>query len=68
MPFEPGLVVQLKSGGPAMTVVTVDADNIHCVYYAEVDEVRVATIAAVALVAIAPEDHDEDEDEEEDED
>ena len=54
MRFEPGLVVQLKSGGPAMTVVTVDADDVHCVYYAEVsDEVRTATIAAVALTLLA---------------
>jgi len=67
MSFEPGLVVQLKSGGPAMTVVTVDAENVQCVYYAEVsDEVRTATIAAIALVVIAPEDEDEDEEEGED--
>ena len=50
MSFEPGVVVQLKSGGPTMTVVAVDADGVQCIWYAEsTDEVRTAVIPAVAL-------------------
>lgn len=63
MRFEPGVVVQLKSGGPAMTVVSTDADGVRCIFYAEAsDEVRTAIIPAVALdpVELATQD-DEDE-------
>ena len=50
MRFEPGVVVQLKSGGPTMTVVSSDDDGVQCIWYAEAtDEVRNAVIPAVAL-------------------
>lgn len=66
MHFEPGVVVQLKSGGPAMTVVSMDADGVRCVWYAEAtDEVRDAVIPAVALDAVefaGAEDEDENDD------
>lgn len=53
MRLEPGVVVQLKSGGPAMTVVAVNADGIQCIWYAEAtDEVRNAVIPVVALDAV----------------
>jgi uncharacterized protein YodC (DUF2158 family) len=31
--FQPGDIVQLKSGGPKMTVTVVDGDNIYCMGY-----------------------------------
>lgn len=65
MRLEPGVVVQLKSGGPAMTVVAVNTDGVQCVWYAEAtDEVRNAVIPVVALDAVefvAADDEDEDE-------
>lgn len=33
--FQPGDVVQLKSGGPKMTVSVIDGDNIYCMGYDE---------------------------------
>jgi uncharacterized protein YodC (DUF2158 family) len=33
--FQPGDVVQLKSGGPKMTVTVVDGDNVYCMGYDE---------------------------------
>ncbi len=64
MEFHAGEVVQLKSGGPAMTVVGADDKGVHCVWYGETnDEIRAGVIAAVALepVQIIAEDDDEDE-------
>ena len=64
MEFHAGEVVQLKSGGPAMTVVGVDDTGVHCVWYGETnDEIRAGVIAAVALepVQIIAEDDEEDE-------
>ncbi len=66
MVFHAGEVVQLKSGGPAMTVVSADEQGVHCVWYGEVnDEIHSGVIAAVALETVHIED-DEDEDEHED--
>jgi uncharacterized protein YodC (DUF2158 family) len=66
MLFEPGVVVQLKSGGPTMTVVSMDADGVQCIWYAEAtDEVRNAIIPAVALDIVefaTAEDEDENDD------
>lgn len=66
MRFEPGVVVQLKSGGPTMTVVSTEGDGVQCIWYAEgTDEVRNAVIPAVALDVVefaVVEDEDEDED------
>jgi hypothetical protein len=68
MRFEPGFVVQLKSGGPPMTVVAEDAEGIRCLYCAEInDEIRTAVIPAVALELVEMKD-DESDDDEEDED
>lgn len=64
MEFHAGEVVQLKAGGPAMTVVGADDKGVHCVWYGETnDEIRAGVIAAVALepVQIIAEDDDEDE-------
>lgn len=69
MRFEPGFVVQLKSGSPAMTVVAVEAEGVRCVYYSETnDEVRAAVIPAVALDLVEiPADNEDDEGDEDEE-
>jgi len=62
--FEPGDVVALKSGSPAMTVIGVKDDGVHCVWYGEeTDEVKTDVVPAIALEkAVACEDEDEDDD------
>jgi uncharacterized protein YodC (DUF2158 family) len=62
--FEPGDVVALKSGGPAMMVIDVKEDGVHCLWYADaVDEVKTAVVPAICIgKAIAWEDEDEEED------
>jgi uncharacterized protein YodC (DUF2158 family) len=35
MPFQPGEIVQLKSGGPLLTVVKVEDKRITCMWYAQ---------------------------------
>lgn len=66
-PLEPGDVVKLKSGGPAMTVVSVKDDGVHCLWYAEMaDEVKTAVIPAICLeLADADEDDDDEDDDDE---
>lgn len=67
--FEPGDVVELKSGGPGMTVIAMKDDGVHCLWYAEMsDEVKTAVIPALCLARLVDEDEDEDDDEDEDED
>jgi uncharacterized protein YodC (DUF2158 family) len=51
--FEPGDIVQLKSFGPAMTVITAEADGVHVLWYAESsDEVKTHIIPTIALEKI----------------
>jgi uncharacterized protein YodC (DUF2158 family) len=70
--LEPGDIVHLKSDGPPMTVVSVEADGVHVIWYGEEnDEVKSHVIPAIALEKITvvdDEEEDEDEDDEEDED
>ena len=73
MAFAPGDIVQLKSGSPALTVVTASETEVSVVWYAEeVDEFRTHTLPVVALekleVADFEEVEDEDDEEEDDED
>ncbi|MFG1431345.1 DUF2158 domain-containing protein [Xanthobacter sp. V2C-8] len=50
MAFEPGEIVQLKSGSPALTVVEVLEQDVKVVWYAEeVGEFRSQTLPAVSL-------------------
>lgn len=69
MPFKIGDVVQLKSGGPAMTVVETGA-NPTCAWYADEDEsFRRDTFPEACLDVIDFEDDEaEDEEDEDDED
>ncbi len=67
MPFVPGDVVLLKSGGQPMTAASVDDEIIECIWMSEYGALFRETIPAIALIKaadIADED-DEDEDEEE---
>ncbi len=67
--FEPGDVVQLKSFGPAMTVISVDAEGVHVLWYGEADdELKTHVVPAIALEKVTVLDLDDDEDEDEDED
>jgi uncharacterized protein YodC (DUF2158 family) len=70
--FEPGDIVQLKSFGPAMTVIAVTGAGVEVLWYGEVnDEVKTHVIPALALEKITvldDEDDEDDDDEDEDED
>lgn len=65
MKFAVGDIVQLKSGGPLLTVGSLeDKGVVHCVYYSEdVGEFRAHDFPAGVLVHVDIEDADEDEDE-----
>jgi uncharacterized protein YodC (DUF2158 family) len=71
MPFEPGDVVFLKSGGQPMTVAAVEEDSVECVWIGDGELFR-ETVPSVTLTA-APDEavdadvEDEGEDEERDE-
>ncbi|WP_395664327.1 YodC family protein [Methylocella sp.] len=68
-PFAPGDIVQLKSFGPAMTVVSVTDEGVNAIWYDEVDgDLKTRFVPAVALVRIELGAPDDEEDEEDDED
>jgi uncharacterized protein YodC (DUF2158 family) len=50
--FEPGNVVMLKSGGHSMTVVSVDENDIDCLWVGDDGELFRQTIPAVALTVV----------------
>jgi uncharacterized protein YodC (DUF2158 family) len=65
MEFKPGEIVQLKSGGRALTVVRQVKQDVEVVWYADSeDAVRTATIPAVALALIEFADDEDDLDDE----
>jgi uncharacterized protein YodC (DUF2158 family) len=64
--FEPGDTVQIKSGGPLMTVVKVTANEVTCLWFSEQSgEIKTAPVPvlAVAKVELADDEDDEFEDE-----
>ncbi|MBV8564019.1 MAG: DUF2158 domain-containing protein [Methylobacteriaceae bacterium] len=64
MGFSPGEIVQLKSGGPAMTVTSSSAEGVHCIWYGEAtDELKTGVIPAPCLEILILEDDEETEDE-----
>lgn len=67
MEFSPGDVVELKSGGPLLTVVSATAETVTCIWFEETQgEFRNHDFAPILLLkAELEEDADEDEDEEE---
>ena len=77
MTFAPGDIVALKSGGHSMTVVSVEADDVDCLWLGDAGELFRQSIPAIALTMIEQsesedddetEEDDDEEDEEEDED
>ncbi|GLI23174.1 uncharacterized protein YodC (DUF2158 family) [Xanthobacter flavus] len=69
MAFAPGDIVQLKSGSPALTVVTASETEISVVWFAEdVSEFRRETLLAVAVEKLEIADFEEEDEEEDDED
>jgi len=66
MTLEPGSVVQLKSGGPLMTVVGVEKGEVRCIWHsASAEALCSALIPAAALDHIDLADDEDLEDEEE---
>jgi uncharacterized protein YodC (DUF2158 family) len=66
--FEVGATVQLRSGGPALTVLGQAGDRVHCVFFSdEIGEFRETMLPGIALEAIDMEEM-EDEREEDEED
>jgi uncharacterized protein YodC (DUF2158 family) len=78
MTFAPGDIVALKSGGHSMTVISVEENDIDCLWLGDAGELFRQSIPAVALTMIEhsdaedeteedADDDDEDEDDEDDE-
>jgi len=68
MSYSAGDIVVLKSGGPAMTVVAANDENIECIWMSEVGELARETIPAIALEAVEVDEEDDEDEDEEDED
>ncbi|MCO4055429.1 MAG: DUF2158 domain-containing protein [Bosea sp.] len=68
MTFSEGDIVSVKSGGPALTVISVLGEHVTCLYFSdELGEFREAVIPAFALESVEDGAMEEDEDEEEEE-
>ncbi len=68
MTFKPGDVVLLRSGGPSMTIVAVDEDEIKCVWIGEEGELFRESLPPVALDLVETDLEEDDEDDEDDDD
>jgi uncharacterized protein YodC (DUF2158 family) len=65
MMFEPGETVAVKSGGPALTVLSVEGEKVRCLFFSEeLGEFKETVLPAFALEGFLDEE-DEDEAEEE---
>jgi uncharacterized protein YodC (DUF2158 family) len=61
MSYNPGDTVIVKSGGPALTVLSVDGDHVKCLFFSEeLGEFKEAVIPAFALETYDDEEEDED--------
>lgn len=49
MKCEAGDVVVLRSGGPSMTVVKVEGETVHCIWFTADENVRTAELPLIAL-------------------
>ncbi len=65
MDYSAGSIVVLKSGGPAMTVVSSNGTDVECVWMNDVGELSRETIPAIALEAVEADDEDAGEDDDE---
>jgi uncharacterized protein YodC (DUF2158 family) len=68
MTFAPGDIVALKSGGHSMTIVSIDADDVDCLWLGDTGELFRQSIPAIALTMIEPSESETDQEAEEDED
>lgn len=68
MAFEPGDVVMLKSGGHSMTVVTVEEEDVDCLWVGDDGQMFRQSIPSVALTVVESLDIDEVDEAEENED
>ena len=69
MNFTIGDVVMLKSGGPMMTVKSIEGEELLCVFFAEeTEQFREERFAHPLLVAVDMDEEDEEDEDEEDED
>lgn len=66
MAFKPGDVVLLRSGGPSMTVVAVDEDEVKCVWIGEGGELFRESLPPVVLDLVETEFEEDDENGEDD--
>ncbi len=64
MSFSAGSIVVLKSGGPAMTVVSADEEGVECIWMSDVGELSRDIIPAVVLEQVEIGDDEEDEEDE----
>jgi uncharacterized protein YodC (DUF2158 family) len=63
MKMKAGEVVQMRSGGPLMTVAAVDGANARCLYFVEqIGEFKEASLPLAALTVVDLEDEIEDDD------
>jgi uncharacterized protein YodC (DUF2158 family) len=62
MSFSQGDTVNVKSGGPALTVLSVDGDHVKCLFFSEeLGEFKETVIPSFALEAFDEEEGEEDE-------
>ncbi len=59
MAFEPGDVVMLKSGGHSMTVITVEEEDIDCLWVGDDGQMFRQSVPAIALTVVEGIDIDE---------
>jgi uncharacterized protein YodC (DUF2158 family) len=65
MTFRAGDIATLKSGGQALTITSVDAEDAHCIWLGEEGDLFRERIPLVALEAIGPEEEDDEGEEDE---
>jgi uncharacterized protein YodC (DUF2158 family) len=64
MMFEPGETVAVKSGGPTLTVLSVEGEKVRCLFFSEeLGEFKETVLPAFALEGFLDEEDEEDEDE-----
>ena len=68
MTFAKGAIIALKSGGPALTVLSVDGEMLTCMFFSEeLGEFKVTMLPAFAVDSYEDEDEEDEEEEEEEE-
>lgn len=66
MMFEPGETVAVKSGGPTLTVLSVEGEKVRCLFFSEeLGEFKETVLPAFALEGFLDEEDEEETEEEE---